>query len=908
MATDQKTHAAKMHPEIAEAEKILHAQTVSYDTAKTLLKKLKKKKLFGHARKVVSLARRTAVGLEAQQGLWLAQQHALCTYKDPDLPSDARLDRALTILESHLQTLQQSLQTTTDQETLGIAGAIHKRKWEVTSRKQHLERSLAYYLRGYRQGPDTDNGYTGINAAFILSLLAHQESEEAKKAGTVDASAEARRVHADEIRRDLIKVLPPLLQQPDKAWLQGEWWFYVTIAEAHFGLGAYEDARIWLKKARELPEVPDWERESTAWQLSCLANILDGSHPHIRNKTDSGRTMAPQDAALTVVSEILGPNTAALQRSFTGKVGLALSGGGFRASLYHIGLLAKLAELDVLRHVEVLSCVSGGSIVGAHYYLEIRKLLREKTDGTITRQDYIDIVKRMAGQFLDGVQRNIRTRVAAELTTNWKLIFSKHYTRTNRAGELYETEIFSRVADGEGHHPRWLNELKITPNGEQVDFSPKNHNWRRHAKVPILVLNATTLNTGHNWQFTASWMGEPPADTDSTIDGNDRLRRLYYDDAPVQPVNHRRVRLGDAVAASACVPGLFEPLVLADLYPEQSPHMTVRLVDGGVHDNQGLSALLEQDCTVLLVSDGSGQMDTQDDPSSGLLSVPLRTNTILMARVREAEYREIAARRRASLLRGLLYIHLKDDIPGRRLNWREYNEAPDPDDLLKTNSSMTGYSIPTNMQKLLAGIRTDLDSFSDAEAYALMTSGYRMTEARFPGSIDGIAANITQQPVLWPFLEIEKELNGEKMKGRDFPQLLEVASCRAFKIWKLNATLRLLSKILGAAALGLLIWICWKWWSTSLLSVGMVGTAVATAIATMLVGPTVVRMIQYRKTLSEIGIGFGMGLLGFVAARIHLHIFDPLYLRYGRVRTRTRTATQSQQPMSSMKPSATPHG
>ena len=40
-----------------------------------------------------------------------------------------------------------------------------------------------------------------------------------------------------------------------------------------------------------------------------------------------------------------------------GRVGLALSGGGFRASLYHIGVLAKLAELDVLRHVEVLSCV-----------------------------------------------------------------------------------------------------------------------------------------------------------------------------------------------------------------------------------------------------------------------------------------------------------------------------------------------------------------------------------------------------------------------------------------------------------------------------------------------------------------------------------------------------------------------
>ena len=36
-------------------------------------------------------------------------------------------------------------------------------------------------------------------------------------------------------------------------------------------------------------------------------------------------------------------------------------------------VLARLAEMDVLRSVEVLSTVSGGSIVGAHYYLEVKK-------------------------------------------------------------------------------------------------------------------------------------------------------------------------------------------------------------------------------------------------------------------------------------------------------------------------------------------------------------------------------------------------------------------------------------------------------------------------------------------------------------------------------------------------------
>ena len=64
------------------------------------------------------------------------------------------------------------------------------------------------------------------------------------------------------------------------------------------------------------------------------------------------------------------------------------------------GQFARLAELDLLRHVEVLSCVSGGSIIGAHYYLEVRKLLQSKRDHEITRDDYVEVVRRMADDFL----------------------------------------------------------------------------------------------------------------------------------------------------------------------------------------------------------------------------------------------------------------------------------------------------------------------------------------------------------------------------------------------------------------------------------------------------------------------------------------------------------------------------
>ena len=51
------------------------------------------------------------------------------------------------------------------------------------------------------------------------------------------------------------------------------------------------------------------------------------------------------------------------------RIGLALSGGGFRAAGFHLGVFRKLRQLDLLDRVDVLSCVSGGSIAGAYLAL-----------------------------------------------------------------------------------------------------------------------------------------------------------------------------------------------------------------------------------------------------------------------------------------------------------------------------------------------------------------------------------------------------------------------------------------------------------------------------------------------------------------------------------------------------------
>ena len=865
---------------VAQAKDILR-QKVSKPKDNEILeltKGLKREKAFGYARKLLEMARESFdPETGAQLQLKFAQEQALCTYKDPDLPVSDRLDRALRILDA-----ADALAETENQETLGLAGAIFKRKWEVSGQKIHLEQSLYYYLRGYQRGPTSDLGYTGINAAYVLDQLAGLETGQAKSAGMTSNVADERRTQAKDIRAKLADALPGLADQDNS--LNQAYWFLTTIAEAYFGLQDYDKAGEWLKKAAAIPENPPWELESTARQLASLSRIQSQDD---QQKTETG--------AWKALEEFLGNRVQGVRTAFLGKVGLALSGGGFRASLFHIGMLAKLAELDMLRHVEVISCVSGGSIIGAHYYLKMRELFKRKGDAEIDRADYVRLVQETCREFLAGVQTNIRTRVAAEFLTNLRMIFLPNYSRTMRAGELYEEKIYARVKDGEETRPRWLNDLYIQPGDEEEPFVPKYDNWRRRAKVPILILNATSLNTGHNWQFTASWMGEPPSSIDTAIDANYRLRRMYYGDAP-PPYNN--IRLGHAVAASACVPGLFEPIVLPHLYEREievesgknadsqseRKAITVRLVDGGVHDNQGIMSLLEQDCNAVIVSDASGQMDSDDDPSKGVLGVPLRSNSILMARVREAEFRELEARRRSGVLRNMMFIHLKKDLEVNPVDWIG---CEDPSEFGKDKSfadegDETHYGILKVVQERLAAIRTDLDSFCDTEAFALMTSGYRMAEYEIQKQFANFPVSTEDAPQ-WEFLAVEDSMKHPSGSAR-LLKLLNVCSQRAFKIWRLNTPLKITAWILGIAALIFLLWACWKWDSVALITLGTIGTTVAVLIAGAVVGKTVMRVVRYRDTLMEIAFGVAMSLLGWIFARIHLHIFDKWYLRAGRVR------------------------
>src|SRR5262249_40318397 len=149
-----------------------------------------------------------------------------------------------------------------------------------------------------------------------------------------------------------------------------------------------------------------------------------------------------------------------------------------------------------------------------------------------------------------------------------------------------------------------------------------------------------------------------------------------------------------------------------------------------------------------------------------IVGVPLRANGILQARVREAQYSDVAARKRASALRALMFIHLKQDLPGAQIAWEKCPSRLAQSDFVPKRDATddaTSHGVAADVEGQLAAIRTDLDSFHDAEASALMTSGYQMTATQFEGRlpyVPGFGAPVARGT--WRFLAV-----ADAMKPRD---------------------------------------------------------------------------------------------------------------------------------------------
>src|SRR5438270_8753302 len=75
------------------------------------------------------------------------------------------------------------------------------------------------------------------------------------------------------------------------------------------------------------------------------------------------------------------------------KIGLALSGGGFRASLYHLGLVRFLRDAKILPNVTHIASVSGGSIFAAHLVLNWGRYNGSANDFDAAAAELLDFVR-----------------------------------------------------------------------------------------------------------------------------------------------------------------------------------------------------------------------------------------------------------------------------------------------------------------------------------------------------------------------------------------------------------------------------------------------------------------------------------------------------------------------------------
>ena len=703
---------------VDEARSYLDGAFLQFDEANKLWLQLK-------SENEIRLARLVLNRLRSGQGLLdklpsdrkikakLCQQHAELTSKDSELSASTQHDIALEILRDLFFDLDDA-SLDGDGETLGIAGGICKRRWMDLGQYEDLRRAAGYYTRGAK-GPVGNDGYAHINAAFLQDLLAHVSGAE------VDAPREAL-----ALREKILQDLTPL----DQVKAESQWWNAATRAEALFGLRRYKEVAAAIAAVTKRPET--WQLQTAVQQFSTLAHLHDNrplDNPDIR----------------AVFEALLPGATDSARSALIGKVGLALSGGGFRASFYHLGVLARLAELDVLRHVDVLSCVSGGSIVGACYWLMLRNRLVE--NAPLSQGDYIALVQELIDHFQQAVRQNLRGQVQpSKAAAVWHFVTGgKGALDTEKTAEALERYFYAPL--WKDKTPLDMHRLLFTPKDHSPalagaeDFHPGKHNWLRVDKVPVLVLNATTVNTGHAWQFTPTWMGESPWSTHPAADSVPLLEWHWY-----KPEAQWQITLARAVAASACVPGLFEPLRIDDAYDGYH----IQLVDGGVHDNQGTVALLAHNCSLLLVSDAAGQLLLESGPQPGLTGLgayAVRAMGTLMERVRLANYEDLAARVRTKSIRGLMFLHMKDGLDAETIRLKFSQESYEVQRLM-----LSPLGVRKDIQKAVAELRTDLDVFTDDEAHALMARGYKMATTAFARDLSQFK-ELYKQPLAgeWPF-------------------------------------------------------------------------------------------------------------------------------------------------------------
>jgi predicted acylesterase/phospholipase RssA len=384
------------------------------------------------------------------------------------------------------------------------------------------------------------------------------------------------------------------------------------------------------------------------------------------------------------------------------RIGLALSGGGFRASIFHLGVIRRLEELEIMQDVNIISAVSGGSILAAFYACEMENQLR-KYEPHQWREPAIRIeaYKEVAKRFLDKVDLNMRSR-ALVFTPFYHLPLFLYSIISRAFRQDARSVLIQKEYDQHFYQDCTLDQLPAV--------SPERAKHSRKDEIltgPKLLLNTTSLMTGERREFSR--------------DANTRLAEL-------RTSNKNVLKLSRVVGASAGVPGLFPPTSICGEL----------LVDGGVSDNQGIEGLLgpilrpvnqyplpsqgnsDQRCHdavqpppkeenvvhFLLISDACQQLELKHGISSSVTAVLSRVNDILQHQVR-TKLLNIVDNAYNSNKICFAFVHL----------------------LLNLKDAGIDERVPAEYIEGIARTRTDLDQFSYVEREALMYHGYTLIDA-----------------------------------------------------------------------------------------------------------------------------------------------------------------------------------
>ncbi|MFC7699448.1 patatin-like phospholipase family protein [Bradyrhizobium sp. GCM10028915] len=327
-------------------------------------------------------------------------------------------------------------------------------------------------------------------------------------------------------------------------------------------------------------------------------------------------------------------------------IGLALSGGGYRAMVFHVGALIRLNEVALLRKIKRISSVSGGSI----------------TAGVLgTSWNELKFTNDVASNFEIVVER---VRKMADVTVDAGAIIG---------GILLPGSISERVANAYDKTLFKGARLEALPD----DSQPGN---------PRFVINATNIQTAALWRFSRNYMG----------------------DYRVGLVEQPDVSLAVAVAASSAFPPVLSPSELdiaqpvintpgADLHKE--PYIgTAVLSDGGVYDNLGLETIVKR-YTTLLVSDAGQKIAPEPDPHRDWARHSLRVLDTVDNQVRSLRKRHL-----------IDSYHRKDHTGtywGIRTSFADYQLADDP---LKcaTRNPVALAEIPTRLEAMPRNVQDRL--------------------------------------------------------------------------------------------------------------------------------------------------------------------------------------------------------